>query len=62
MLYRVVRDQMVDVVTALPPANAQPTTQVCNEDADERVHGQVVRNAPVAGVMRGEHDLMPEQA
>ncbi len=60
--YRRIRDEMVNIMTALPPPNAQPTTQVCNENADQRVDGEVVRNTPVASVVRREHDLLPEKA
>ena len=60
--YRVVRDQMVNIMTTLPPPNAQPTTQVCNENANQRVNGQVVRDTSVTGVVRREHNLVPEKA
>ena len=48
--YRVIRDQVVNIMTALPPSDAQPTTHIANENANQRVNGQVVGNASVASV------------
>ena len=62
VVLRSIRDDMVNIMITLPPPNAQPTTQVCNENADQRINGQVVRDTPVASVVRREHDLMPEEA
>ena len=57
-----VGDEVVDIVTALPPSHGQTTAQIANEYSNERVHDDVVGESPVARVMSGEHDLMPEQA
>ena len=53
---------MVNIMTALPPPNAHPTTQVCNKNADQGVNGEVVRNTPVTSIVCREHDLLPEKA
>lgn len=56
-----VRDEMVHVVTALPPANGQTAAQIADEDANERVGRDVVCDAPVTGVVGRKHDLLPEE-
>lgn len=56
--YRHVRDEMVDVVAALPPANGQAAAEVGDEHADERVDNKDLGNGSMAGIVGREHDLM----
>jgi hypothetical protein len=57
-----VGDEMVDIVRALPPSDAETTAEVCNEGTDKSVEDEVASDAAVAGVVSGEHDLLPEHA
>lgn len=59
-VYRSVREQMVNVVTTLPPPDRQSAAQICNEDANDGVNGYVSCNATMTSVMSSEHDLMPK--
>jgi hypothetical protein len=52
---------MVDVVTGLPPADAETAAKVCDESANEGVGDKVAGNSTMAGVMCCEHDLLPEK-
>jgi len=58
VVFGMVGDEVVDVVAAFPPANGEAAAEVGDEDADEGVGDKVVGDASVAGVVRGEHDLM----
>jgi len=60
--YGVVGHEVVHVMTALPPADRQATAEVGDEHADQGVGDEVMGDAHVAGIVRGEHDLVPEQA
>ena len=55
-----VGDDVVDVVVAFPPADAEAADEVGDEDADAGVDVEVVRDAHVAGVVGGEDELVPE--
>ena len=52
----------MNIVTALPPSDRQSTAEVCDEDADYRIRGDVPRNAAMTCIVRCEHDLVPEKA
>lgn len=54
----VVGDEVVDVVAAFPPADGEAAAKVGDEDANEGVGDEVMGDAPMAGVVGGEHDLM----
>lgn len=58
MAYRLVGDQVVDVVAALPPSHGQTAAEVGDEEADEGVEGEVVGDGSVSGVVSSEHDLV----
>jgi len=58
VVFGMVGDEVVDVVAAFPPANGEAAAEVGDEDADEGVGDKVMGDASVAGVVRGEHDLM----
>ncbi len=60
--YRVVGDEVVHVVAALPPADGQPATKVANEHGQQAVDLKAARDGEMRGIMRREHDLVPEQA
>lgn len=49
-------------MAALPPAHGQAAAKVGNEEGDEGVDLEVVGDGAVAGVVGGEHDLLPEEA
>jgi len=53
-----VGDEMVDIVTALPPANGQATTEVGNENTYQCIIHKVLRDASMASIMCGEHYLV----
>jgi hypothetical protein len=54
-------DEVVNIVAALPPSNGQSTTKVRNEDANQSINLEIVSNTHMPGIVRGEHDLVPEQ-
>ena len=58
VVFRVVRDEVVHVVAALPPADGETAAEVGDEGADEGVGDEVVGDAAVAGVVGREHDLV----
>jgi hypothetical protein len=59
--YRVVGDEVVDVVAALPPAHGEAAAKVGNEDGDEGVDGEVVGDGEVTSIVSGEHDLVLQE-
>jgi hypothetical protein len=59
--YRVVGDEMVDVVAALPPADGQAAAKVGDEHGDQAVDLELAGDGTVRGVVGGEHDLVPEE-
>ena len=50
--------KVMNVMTTFPPAYRQSATKVGNEDTNQRVYDEVMGNAPMACIMRREHDLM----
>lgn len=56
--YRLVGDEMVDVVAALPPSDGQAAAEVGDEHCDEGVDGEVGRDGKMGSVVSREHDLM----
>jgi len=57
-----VRDEVMDIMTALPPPNRQPTAEITDEDSDQRVPHYIMRDGAVPGIVGGEHNLLPECA
>ncbi|KAI7288067.1 fatty acid desaturase [Hortaea werneckii] len=57
-----VRDDVVDVMVAFPPAAGEAAEEVGYEDADAGVDVEVVRYAHVAGVVDGEDELVPHRS
>ena len=57
-----VGDDVMDVVVALPPAEAEAAEEVGDDDPDDGVQGERVRDSHVARVVRGEDELVPEHA
>ena len=55
-----IRDEVVDVVRAFPPAQGQAADGGGDDHADEVVDEEVVRNGHVGGVVRGKDHLRPE--
>lgn len=60
IVLRAVGDDMVNVVVALPPAQTQATDEVGNDDTDNTVDVEMVRNTHVPSVVGREDQLMPE--
>lgn len=60
--YRIVRHEVMHIVTALPPANGEPGAEVSDEDTNQRVDDEVVGDASVSCIVGSKHDLMPPQA
>lgn len=61
-MFRGVGDDVVDIVVAFPPANAEATDEIGDEDADAGVYMEVVRDAHMPSVVGGEDELVPEEA
>ena len=57
----IIGDEVMDVVTALPPADGKAAAEVSDEDANEGIGGEILGNATMTGVVGGEHYLMPEE-
>ena len=57
-----VGDDMMNIVVALPPPEAQTTQKVCNNDADYSIDVEVVSDAHMARVMGSEDKLVPKHA
>lgn len=57
-----VGDNVVDIVVALPPAEAKAAEEVGDDYSDNGVEGEGVRYSHVTGVVGGEDQLMPEDA
>ena len=56
--YRHVRDQMVDIVRALPPADGQSTAEVGDKCTYEGVDDKVPCDPSMTCIMCYEHDLL----
>lgn len=61
IVLRCVCDNVVHIMASLPPAEAEATDEVRNDDANNGVDDKVVSDAHVAGVVGGEDQLMPEK-
>lgn len=48
-------------MAALPPPDREAATHIRDENAYQGIGSQVVRDAAVASVVRGEHNLVPEE-
>lgn len=46
------------VVTAFPPPYREAAAKVGNKDTDQCVNDEVLSDASVPSIMRGEHNLM----
>ena len=57
-----VRDDMMDVVVLLPPADGQTTDEVGDYDTNNAVDVENVRDTYVASVVGDEDELMPKAA
>lgn len=55
-----VRHDMVDIVAAFPPPQAESSEIVGDNDTNHRVDVEVVRNAHMASIMGSKHKLMPK--
>ena len=60
--YRMIGDQVMDIVAALPPANREATAEVGNEYPNYCVQVEAMSNGKVSCIMGYEHNLMPEEA
>lgn len=55
-------DEMVNIVAPLPPPHGQAAAEIGNEDGDQAVDGEVAGDGAMTGIVRAEHDLLPEEA
>jgi hypothetical protein len=62
VVLRVVRDEVVHVVVVAPPAQAEAAERRGDKDANGAVDGVVACDAAVAGIVRRERHLVPEEA
>jgi hypothetical protein len=53
---------MVHVVAALPPPDGQAAAEIGHEHGNEAIGLEVAGDGAVRGVVRSEHDLVPEQS
>lgn len=58
LTYWMVRDEVVDIVAALPPTNGEATTEVGNKHSNQGVSNEVMGDASMACIVSCEHDLM----
>lgn len=56
--YGMIGDEMMDIMTALPPSNWQSTQEITNENADKRIVDKVLGDASMSCIVRSKHDLM----
>jgi len=61
IVLRCVRDNVMNIMISLPPAKAEATKEVRNDDTNSRINDKVVSDAHVAGIVGAEHQLMPEK-
>lgn len=57
-----VGDNVVDIVVALPPAEAEAAQEVGDDYSNDSVESEGVRYSHMAGVVGGEDKLVPEHA
>ena len=50
---------VMDIVVAFPPADAQSANEICDDDANDGVDLKIVRDAHVASIMDCEDKLVP---
>ena len=55
-----VGDEMMDVMGRFPPSDTQSTTEVRDEDPNQRVWDEFRCDPTVSSIVRGKHDLLPE--
>jgi hypothetical protein len=53
---------MMDVVAAFPPAQAQPSNKIGNNDSNAGISLKVMRDSHVACIMGSKYELVPEAA
>lgn len=56
--YRLVGNEVVNVVAALPPADGKTTAKVGNEHANQSINLEDLCNGAMAGIVRGKHNLV----
>ena len=58
VVFGVISNEVVHVMARFPPAHGQAAAKVGDEEGDYGVSFEMVGNAGVACIMRGEHDLL----
>jgi len=53
-------DEMMDIVTALPPADGEAAAEVCDEEGNEGIDDKVVGYSTMASIVCCKHYLMLE--
>ena len=55
---RLVGDEMMDIVAALPPPHRQATAEIGDENTNKRVNDEVVGDGAMSGIVCGKHNLV----
>lgn len=58
IVFRLVGDKVVNVVTTLPPSDGKTTAKVGDEHANQSVNHKVGSNGQMTSVVGSKHDLM----
>jgi hypothetical protein len=59
IMFRMISDDMMDIMVFLPPSNTETTDGICDDDADCSVYDGVVSYSHVSCIMGCEDKLMP---
>jgi hypothetical protein len=61
VVFRMIRDEMMNVMTLFPPSDTEAADKVRDYNADSGVDDGVVGYAHVSSIVGGEHELMPHE-
>jgi len=59
VVFRGIRNYVVDIMISFPPAYGQSSYEIGDEDTDQRVDVEVMRNTHMTRIMDGKYELMP---
>ena len=59
--YGHIGDEVMHIMGGFPPTNGQTTAKIGNSHSNESISDKVSCNAPVAGIVSDEHDLLLER-
>jgi len=60
VMHDMICDKVVDIVVRYPPADAQPSDKISDENAKESILDPAVGNSHVSQIMGGKNQLVPE--